>query len=103
MKDTPTMGDNSKNPDTSSARTISTVSTRSRRRRRPSPRSRDDIIDRLEKEGGGGVNRGALAEIRRMLDLSPAAIAAREESRKELFDWLVTPKLAEAEAGEADE
>lgn len=54
------------------------------------------IIDRLEKEGG--INRGALGEIRRMLDLSPAAIKAREESRAELYDWLVKPKLEEAEA-----
>lgn len=59
------------------------------------------IIDTLEKEGG--VNRGALGEIRRMLDLSPAAVAAREESRKELFDWLVAPKLAAAADGQADE
>ena len=59
------------------------------------------IIDKLEKEGG--VNRGALGEIRRMLDLSPAAIAAREESRKELFSWLVAPKLEEAATGRDDE
>lgn len=51
-------------------------------------------IDRLEKEHG--VNRGALAEVRRMMDLSPAAIVAREESRKEIFEWLIAPKLEEA-------
>ncbi len=54
------------------------------------------IIDTLEKEGG--VNRGALGEIRRMLDLSPAAVSAREQSRKELYDWLIAPKMAEAAA-----
>lgn len=61
----------------------------------------EEIINRLEKNSG--VNRGALGEIRRMLDLSPAAIAAREESRKELYAWLIAPKLEEAEKGQADE
>jgi hypothetical protein len=59
------------------------------------------IIKRLEKDGG--VNRGALAEVRKMLDLSPAAIQAREESRTELFGWLIKPKLDEAAAGQSDE
>ena len=58
------------------------------------------ILKRLEKNG---VNRGALAEVRAMLDLSPAAIKAREESRAELIDWIIKPKLEEAEAGQADE
>lgn len=61
----------------------------------------NEIIDKLEKEGG--VNRGALGEVRRMLDLSPAAIKAREESRTELMAWLIAPKLADAEAGQGDE
>jgi hypothetical protein len=59
------------------------------------------IIKRLEKDGG--INRGALAEIRRMLDLSPAAVLAREESRSELFGWLIKPRLDEAAQGQADE
>lgn len=61
----------------------------------------NEIIDTMEKESG--INRGALGEIRRMLDLSPAAIAAREESRKELFTWMIAPKLEEATAGQDDE
>ena len=57
-----------------------------------------EIIKALEKESG--VNRGALAEVRRLDTLTPAAIAAREESRRELFDWFVKPKLdAAADAG----
>lgn len=59
------------------------------------------IIKRLESEGG--INRGALAEIRKMLDLSPAAIQKREESRAELMSWLIQPKLDEAAKGQADE
>lgn len=57
-----------------------------------------ELIKSLEKETG--VNRGALAEVRRLDTLSPAAITAREESRRELFEWFVAPKLKEAaEAG----
>lgn len=53
-----------------------------------------EIIKALEKDSG--INRGALAEVRRLDTLTPAAIAAREESRRELFDWFVAPRLAEA-------
>lgn len=60
-----------------------------------------DIIDRLEKNGG--VNRGALANVRKMMDLSPAAIQARLDSEKELIGWLIQPKLDAAAAGESDE
>lgn len=60
-----------------------------------------EIIDRLEKNGG--INRGALANVRKMLDLSPAAIIARRESEAEVFAWLIQPKLDEAAAGQADE
>jgi hypothetical protein len=100
MKDTPTMGDNSKSRYEQCKDDLDRLN-EIKEEKKALTKESNDIIDRLEKEGG--VNRGALAEIRRMLDLSPAAIAAREESRKELFDWLVTPKLVEAETGEADE
>lgn len=60
-----------------------------------------DIIDDLDKQQG--VNRGALAEIRKMHGLDAATIQRRETSRKELFDLLIKPKLDEAEAGQADE
>ncbi len=59
------------------------------------------IIGELEKDSG--VNRGALSDIRRLDKLSPAAVAARESSRQELWAWLVQPKLDEAEKGQADE
>ena len=61
----------------------------------------NEIIGELEKESG--VNRGALAEIRRLGNLSATAIEAREESRTELFDLLIRPKIAEAAAGQSDE
>lgn len=59
------------------------------------------IIDELEKDSG--VNRGALAEIRRLDKLSAAAIQAREASRQELFTWMVAPRLEEAAKGEEGE
>lgn len=60
-----------------------------------------DIIEDLEKQQG--VNRGGLSEVRKLFDLDAATIKRREESRKELFDLLIKPKLEEAEAGQADE
>lgn len=64
-------------------------------------KERNDIIGELEKESG--VNRGALAEIRRLGNLSATAIEAREESRNELFGLLIKPKLEEAAQGQSDE
>lgn len=60
-----------------------------------------EIIDDLDKQQG--VNRGALAEIRKMHGLDAATIQRREASRKELFDLLIKPKLEEATAGEEEE
>lgn len=60
-----------------------------------------DIVDELEKQQG--VNRGGLSEVRKLLGLDAATIKRREESRQELFDLLIKPKLDEAEAGQADE
>jgi hypothetical protein len=59
------------------------------------------IVNDLEKESG--VNRGALAEIRRLDNLDAAAIAKREKSREELYALLVKPRLDEAGAGQSDE
>lgn len=61
----------------------------------------NEIIDNMEK--GAGFNRGAVSEIRKQMDLSPAAIQARETSRQELFDLLLKPKLDKAAAGQDDE
>lgn len=60
-----------------------------------------EIVDDLEKQQG--VNRGGLSEVRKLFGLDAATIKAREESRKELFDLLIKPKLDEATAGEERE
>lgn len=60
-----------------------------------------DIVDDLEKQQG--VNRGGLSEVRKLFGLDAATIKSREESRKELFDLLIKPKLDEATAGEERE
>lgn len=100
MKDTPQMGDNSQSRYDQCKAGLDRLE-EIRELKKQLSKEATGIIDTLEKEGG--VNRGALGEIRRMLDLSPAAVAAREESRKELYDWLIAPKMAEAAKGEDDE
>lgn len=62
---------------------------------------RAKIVKGLEKEAG--VNRGALAEIKKLDKLAPATIAKREESRAELYDLIIKPKVDAAEAGQSDE
>lgn len=64
----------------------------------------EKIRANLEKDAG--INRGALADIGRLSKLSPTAIKAREESRTELFELFVKPKLdeaAQASGGDGEE
>lgn len=100
MKDTPTMGDNSQSRYDQCKTDLARLEEIKAEKKALSDEA-GTIIKRLETDGG--VNRGALAEIRKMLDLSPAAIQAREESRKELFGWMIAPKLEEAAQGQSDE
>lgn len=100
MKETPAMGDNSQSRYDQCKTDLDRLEGIKAEKKALSDEAAT-IIKRLEKDGG--INRGALGEIRRMLDLSPAAIQAREESRKELFDWMLKPKLEDAEAGRDDE
>jgi hypothetical protein len=60
-----------------------------------------EIVQDIEKQQG--VNRGGLAEVRKLFGLDAATIKQREESRKELFDLLIKPKIDEATAGEERE
>jgi hypothetical protein len=100
MKDTPGMGDNSQSRYEQCKADLDRLEEIKAEKKALSDEA-GTIIKRLEKDGG--VNRGALAEVRKMLDLSPAAIQAREESRSELMSWLIQPKLDEAAAGQSDE
>lgn len=52
---------------------------------------------------GFSVNKGALAEIRRLGGLDAAAIEDRERSRTELYHLLIQPKIDGATAGEGRE
>jgi hypothetical protein len=99
-KDTPQMGDNSQSRYEQCKTDLGRLEEIKAEKKALSDEA-GTIIKRLEKDGG--VNRGALAEVRKMLDLSPAAIQAREESRSELMEWLIAPKLAEAAQGRTDE
>lgn len=100
MKDTPAMGDNSQSRYEQCKADLDRLEEIKEEKKALSDEA-GTIIKRLEKDGG--INRGALADVRKMLDLSPAAIQAREESRSELFDWLIKPKLDEAAEGQSDE
>lgn len=59
------------------------------------------IVKGLEKDQG--VNRGALAGVKKLDKLSAAGVRAHEVSRAELFDLIIKPKLDEAIEGEDKE
>lgn len=62
---------------------------------------RSKLVKGLEKNQG--VSRGALAEIKRLNTLNPATVEKREESRAELYDLIIAPKVRAAKENAADE
>lgn len=100
MKDTPGMGDNSTSRYEMIKEKFGRLEEIKAEQKALSDEAKE-IIEELEKESG--VNRGAVADIRRLDKLSATAIEARETSRSELFQLLVKPKLDEAAAGQKDE